>query len=341
MAVGAMDLGGSIETATAESNIAQQIASDMAGTTMQQSTLPNGGSDEPPMDSALLDQAVVEGFAASQNGKAQEEAQAQTQPAVKQDQQPQGRNRAAERIQEVIKQRNAERDARMQMEARLQAIEARNQAIETQRLELEQQRFAAEQAQRTRFEESQLSETERAKRAFLREAQNESRTAMMQDPAMQQLLAEVQESRHFRQQLVERAQQRARFQKIDQMGKQVLEQELLAGYDPEDRVALSDPMEEMLHAFAGAYRAYPNDPVIRQRFEQFKTALVRAENRKAQRTTGHAVARSQAVPSPLPQSRGAQAQPTAQSADLNQLKRNGFENHIQWYRAGSPPLRKK
>lgn len=330
----AFDLSPDVVTATEETQVAQDTVDAVAGETMANANPPSLG--ESGIDSAVLDQAM----AALDADKAAPVADdvAPEQPVQKQ---PVG-SRSQQRIQQLVQERNAEREraARLEMQfAETQKQIAAQQAeFQRQQLAIEERRLKMQEDERRLREEAMLPDVEKAKRKFLSEAEVKAEERL--SPRLQALEQELLKERQWREQLTAQADQQARFQKIDQMGKQVLDGQLLKDYTPEERATLAEPMEEMLHAFSGAYKAYPNQ--VAPKFQEFLNKWFVAEAHRRSRTVGAKVAQTKAAPAPLPNSRGASsngAETPFSAVKLDQLRRNGFDSHVAWFRAGRPALK--
>jgi hypothetical protein len=301
--------------------------------------------DEAPLDSAAVERMVFAPVEqpVDQGIQAPQETEQVTQSEEAKDENY-GRG-ANKRIRELVAERNEERQARERAQAEFQKqmqqmqMQITQQQAEYQRhqMELESRRLQMFEEEKRAREEAGLSEVEKARRKFLSDAQKEALQGIA--PEIDALKQELQQERQWRDELTKRATARAKFARIDAMGKEVLEKDLLAGYAPDDAAALKEPMEELLHAFAGAYKQYPNQ--IAPQFKQFLQKWYAAESKRLSKTAGAKIAQSQTVPQPLPAAKAGAGSSQTQWPTLADLKANGIASHPEWIRAGYPKLAKK
>jgi hypothetical protein len=303
--------------------------------------------DEAPLDSAAVERmafAPVE-KPVEQGIQAPQETEQVTQPNEETQKDENYGRGANKRIRELVAERNEERVTRERAQAEFQKqmqqmqMQIAQQQAEYQRhqMDLENRRLQMLEEEKRAREEAGLSEVEKARRKFLSDAQKEALQGIA--PEIDALKQELQQERQWRDELTKRATARAKFARIDAMGKEVLEKDLLAGYAPDDAAALKEPMEELLHAFAGAYKQYPNQ--IAPQFKQFLQKWYAAESRKLSKTAGAKIAQSQTVPQPLPAAKAGAGASQTQWPSLADLKANGIASHPEWIRAGYPKLAKK
>lgn len=339
---GMLDSG--VETATAEAAQNYAVVNDIAGETVAESTLPNAPGSEPVLDSANIERAAFVAVEKPVEAGVQAPQETVAEQVEKQAGEENYGRGANKRIRDLVAERNETRDMLAKQQAEFQRqmqqmqmqIASQQAAYQKHQMELEERRMKALESDRIAREEAGLSEVEKARRNFLRDAQKEALQGIA--PEIDALKKQLEGERQWREQLTAKAEQKARFAKIDAMGREVLEKELLAGYTPEEAAQLKEPMEEMLHAFAGAYKQYPQQ--VAPRFQQFLQKWYAAESRKLSRSAGAKIAQSQAVSAPLPAAKTTAGASQTNWPSLVDLKKSGHENHLAWIRAGSPGLKK-
>jgi hypothetical protein len=296
-----------------------------------------------------IDSSAIENLLAPKTEPDPEDVKAseQEQPEAKKEEQKQRKrlSPAQERIQALIAERNAAQEEAARYQA--QALEIQRQTAEQQakfqqeQIKLEQRRLELMEQQRREEEESRLSEVEKARRQFLREAEEKATGKL--SPELQQLKAEVAALREAREKAEVQAQQAQRLEMFRSQANAVLDGVLLKGFEPEEQKALGSGMEEMLYAFSGAFGVDPTRaaPV----FKQFLDRYVKAENSRVARTAGTRIAESRQAPKSVPPARASGGAPTTGRmptiAELQRGTADGrtFDNHVQWFAAGRPALR--
>ena len=333
-----------VETATAESLQSYDIVNAAAEEAVENSTLANAPGDDSVMDSAAVEKAMMVAKPAEVGTQAAQEATPEqvAQEAAQKEEQQYGRG-ANKRIRDLVAERNETRQAMAAQQAQFtqqmqqMQMQVQQQQAEYQRhqMELENRRLSMLESERAAREEAGLSEVEKARRKFLSDAQKEALQGIA--PEIEALKQQLGQERQWRDELTRRAEQRSRFAKIDAMGKEVLEKDLLNGYDPADAAKLKEPMEEMLHAFAGAYKEYPNQ--VAPRFKQFLQQWYAAESKRISKTAGARLAQGQLVPTPLPAAKTTGGAAQGNWPSIGDLKRADYDNHVAWMRAGSPQIK--
>lgn len=253
---------------------------------------------------------------------------------------------AQARIAQLISQREA-RDAHIAeitaqnvtIQREMQAQQAKFQEAQ---LALERQRIAMMERARDKEEEAQLSDIEKAKRAFLKEAQDSAKRELSPElKVLQDKLATFEQERETARQAAEQNQRNEYFR---QQAQSVLGGVLLKGFEAEEQQSLGPSMEEMLYTFSGAFGVDPMRaaPV----FKQFLDKYVKAENSRLARSAGSKVAESRQAPRAVPQARATGGAPRALAgnvslADLGRGTPDGrtFDNFVQYNAAGRPQLR--
>lgn len=295
--------------------------------------------------SEVLDSAAIEKVLARPVGQV-EEPEPEQEIKAKPEQKPAAKRSSNERIQQIIEQRN-QRDQRI-AELTEQNVRVQTQMFEMQKsfqeqqLALERQRLGILEAQREREAEAQLSDVDKARRAFLREAKDAARTEISgENKALAERLAAI-EARE--QAMQEQGQQAQRNEYFRQQANGVLNG-LLKEYTPEEQQALGPSMEEMLYTFCGTFGTDPvrAAPVFKQFFDKY----VMAENGRLSRTSGRKVAESRQAPRAVPSSRATGGAPQMHGSkpisigDLQRGTQDGrsFDNFVQYNAAGRPPLR--
>lgn len=327
-----------VETLT-ESN-ANQV--QVAAETTAPSNEPTPMSDA--LDSAVIERAMVVQAqpqeAAPEQAAEGAEEETRDAPSETPEVPETPRTRAEKRIKQLVEARNAANDRAAKAEQmaaqRAQELEQRIFQMQAQfqqkQLEIEQRRLQMEEARHFKEEEATLSDVEKARRQFANQVVGEAERKL-QD-RLGALEQELMQHRQWQQQLKQNAEQRMRMQRVEQDSSQALDT-LLNEYDESMRGELREPLEEMFHTYAGAFRMWPTEAV--PRFKEFIAKLHRAENSRLAKTGGAKVAAGQRVVRSAPTA----APGTSASAKFpawNKLQAAGYSTYGEWIKAGSKPL---
>lgn len=336
--MGLGDMISGAETLTAE-NASTAVLPGLSADTVESMPTPSA----PPVNEASIDSNVLDAAVAQAQTAFQEAAPEQAAPEVAPEEKPsRGLN---ERVQQVISQRNEARDElarqqlifQQQMATMQQQIAQQNQKFQEQQLALEQRRVEMMEARAREEEEAGLSDVERARRAFLKDASERAKADVRKEvlPEVEALKAQLEEERRYRTEAQKQAERSQRYSHYTQQATSAIDTTLLSGFDQDTAKSLRDPMEELLLTMSGAYGITPQQAA--PALKQMLTKYTQAEMRRVSSTAGAKVAQSQGLPSALPQGRsGVAAQ--APAPTLANLRKHGFDNHIQWVARGRPAL---
>lgn len=257
---------------------------------------------------------------------------------------------AQARIQQVIRERNEARQALASQQAQFQSqiqnqqaqIAAQNAKFQEEQLNLERRRLEMTEARVRAEEEASLSDTERARRAFLKDAATQAREELRKEfaPELTALKNENAARAQAQQQAQAQYEQAQRLNYFQGQAQQVLTQDLLKGWDPTDAAAVQSEFEEMLYAYSGAFGVDPTQAA--PMFKTFLSKYFKGEAKRLSRSSGVKVAQSMGTPAVA--NTGLSAQGVQQAwPTMAQLKRGDgkqtFDNHIQWVAKGKPALR--
>lgn len=185
-------------------------------------------------------------------------------------------------------------------------------------------------------EEKNLTPMEQYERKILREA--EARAEAKLSPRIQQMERMLVQERQLREQSAQKAQQQKKLQEFTAKAQEAAQSHLMSDVDkgvfaPEDASVASD----LVLAYVAATGVEPK--VAAQRFKGFLDKYHQGRMRKVSNTSGKKIQASQKVPAPM-QPKGSSVK-TQGMPSLAELKQGGFDNHVQWMKAGEPQLRKR
>lgn len=292
--------------------------------------------------SESLDSAAIEKLLAPQ---VVQEAQPEQEEVREEPKKP--RNQTQERIMGLITERNRARDEMASLAAQNAAMQKQfldQQAVfQKEQLALEKQRVEMYEAQRREKEESQLSEVEKARRAFLFDAKEQAKKDLA--PELAELKAWKVQQEADKKANQEAQEQYQRLSYFKNQADTMLQNVLLKDFTPEEQKDIGPGLEEMLYSFSGGFGVDPvrATPVFKQLLDKY----VRAENARLSRTAGVKVAASRQVARPVPSTRASGGAPRHASvgnvtlADLHRGTADGrtFDNFIQYNAAQRPALK--
>tara|TARA_R100000329_G_scaffold137182_1_gene118186 strand:- start:913 stop:1923 length:1011 start_codon:yes stop_codon:yes gene_type:complete len=223
--------------------------------------------------------------------------------------------------------------AQMQYQMQQQASQRGNQDALSQQLQLQQQQLQALQQQRQKEEYDSLTPMEQLKRDILREAGAQSSQAVSQQvTALQQ---ELNKEKQAREKARQEADRNARYAYYTQQTEQARSQTLLNGFAEEDASRLAAEADEMILAYAGAFGIEPREAAGKLKAYMDNYHLARLKTRS--NGEGKRVRKSRAVPRPAPAGRR-QAREGMGMPTLSQLRKAGFDSHVDWIAANEPPV---
>jgi hypothetical protein len=246
----------------------------------------------------------------------------------------------SKRVQKLVSERNAEREARLQERQQFERERAqyqaqqRNEAYQAEQLAYQRAQYEMMQAQRLAADEANLSDVERARRKFATEIREDFRREM--SPEWEQTRQELEQLKAERAQMRQAFETKQRLDRIEAEQQSVLNNQLFKKYDPADVTAMKDEYEEMFAAYCAAFRMRPEEAA--PRFAQFANRVARAEMKATSKANGSKVAQSRAVPAPVPGGKAGGVAGGIQWPALDKLRAKGIESHVDWLKRGRPAV---
>lgn len=278
--------------------------------------------EEPGIDSSSFEGGTEE----------PEETKAPSPRAQKRIQSLANRNKA---LEEQVQQQNQyfqHQLATMQHQMMQQAKGGNNDAVARQ-LQLQQQQLEMLSQQKQKEEYSNLSPLEQLKVDILKEANTKS--SSLAESQIAALRQEIQQDRATRQKHQEETERKARYDYYNHQTSVVTDQVLLNGFEKDDAKKLSNDAEEMVLAMAGAYGIEPKDAAVR--LKNYLDSYAKASMAIRSKTKGKKVRQGRAVPRPAAGGRR-KATKGMGMPSLSQLRKAGFDSHIDWIAANEPSV---
>ena len=256
-----------------------------------------------------------------------------------------GSSRAQKRIQslanrnkqleEHVQQQNyyfQQQLANMQQQMQQQSRSGNNDALSRQ-MEMQQQQLQMLSRQKEEESYSKLTPLEQLKVDILKEANTKSSSAAESQIAA--LREEMNSERAARAKQQEEADRRARYDYYNRQTSEATNQILLNGFEKDTVKNLSTDAEEMVLAMAGAYGIEPKDAAVR--LKNYLDTYARAAMSVRSKTKGKKVRQGRAVPRPAAGGRR-KATKGMGMPSLSQLRKAGFDSHIDWIAANEPAV---
>jgi len=254
------------------------------------------------------------------------------------------KGRAQKRIQALAKEKKElegrlaqrDREFQAQMQAVHQQQQMQAQALARQNEILQRQLELVAKGQQPIEDESKLTPMEQYERKLLRQAEERAEARLSPKiAAMEQRLAQQDAEKK---QDIQRARQQANLrqftEKANQASKEVLMNDVdMGNFAPEDGNVASD----LLLAYVAA--TGEDTQVAAQKFKMWLDKYHQGRLQRVSKTSGARIQQSQRVSSPMTQSKGSVQTETKPSWDA--LKSHGYDNYVQWMRAGAPTLSAK
>ena len=180
---------------------------------------------------------------------------------------------------------------------------------------------------------SKLTPLEQLKVDILKEANTKSSSAAESQIAA--LREEMNSERAARAKQQEEADRRARYDYYNRQTSEATNQILLNGFEKDTVKNLSTDAEEMVLAMAGAYGIEPKDAAVR--LKNYLDTYARAAMSVRSKTKGKKVRQGRAVPRPAAGGRR-KATKGMGMPSLSQLRKAGFDSHIDWIAANEPAV---
>jgi hypothetical protein len=203
-----------------------------------------------------------------------------------------------------------------------------------QQLEHQQRQLELLQGQRQKEDYAKLSPMDQLKADILREAGQSS--SQQVNGQLAQLREELDQERQARSKQLEESQRQARYDFYTKQTQEAVSNVLFENVAPEDRKALADEAEEMTLAYAGAYEIQPEEAARRLKTYIQRTALAMIKNQTSKK--GKQVRKSRAVPKTAPGGRRSTQASKMAMPSLAQLRKAGYDSHIDWIAANEPPV---
>jgi len=298
-----------------------------------------GLSDQLAEDSGAVDteeglDEVDRGIDSLALNEREEEVQEDTTPrAQKRIQTLSGRTKELEQQLSQQQQYYQQELAKMQQYMQHQMSQAGNTNALSQQLQQQQQQLQMLQQRKQEEEYQNLTPLEQLKRDILQEAGAQSSGAVNQQVAA--LRKELEQEKQARANAKQEAERNARYAYYTQQTEQARAETLLNGFAQEDANRLSAEADEMILAYAGAFGIEPKEAAGRLKAYMDNYHMARLKTRS--NGEGKKVRKSRAVPKPAPagrrQAKGGLSMPT-----LGQLRKAGFDSHVDWIAANEPPI---
>ena len=279
-------------------------------------------ADEPGIDSSSFEGEEPE----------PEETTAPGSRAQKRIQSLANRNKALEQQVQQQNQYFQQQLAQMQYQMQQQAKGGNNDAVARQ-LQLQQQQLEMLSRQKQKEEYGNLSPLEQLKVDILKEAN--SKSSSLAESQIAALRQEIQQDKAARQKQQQEAERKARYDYYNHQTSVATNQVLLNGFEKEAVKHLSNDAEEMVLAMAGAYGIEPKDAAVR--LKKYLDSYANASMAVRSKTKGKKVRQSRAVPRPAAGGRR-KATKGMGMPTLAQLKKAGFDSHIDWIAANEPAV---
>ena len=251
--------------------------------------------------------------------------------------------RANRRIQKLAKERKALEEQMVQRDAYYQQQIAHlqqqvqqggasgNEALQ-QQIDLQRKHLELLTTQRVSEEEANLSPMESYKRNILKEAGASARGELGKE--LEALRAEVQGEKTARQQQKEDSDRQARYAFYTKQTQNARNAVLLNGFSKEAGSSLANEADEMILAYAGAFGLEPKDAAVRLRkwADNYARGMLNARAKGG----GQKIKKGRSVPKS--NAGGRRAVQGNSWPKMTELRKAGFDSHLDWVAAGEPPV---
>tara|TARA_Y100000310_G_scaffold149598_1_gene148944 strand:- start:1278 stop:2306 length:1029 start_codon:yes stop_codon:yes gene_type:complete len=250
--------------------------------------------------------------------------------------------KANKRIQSLVKERNGlqqqmqQRDQYYQqqfaaMQQELAEQKAGDSKAVQEQLELQRQQFELMRMRGEAEAKSDLTPMEEYRQNLLKEATEKAGSKL--SPEVEALKQKLDAMEAQRQQEVEEAQKQQRYTYYNQQTQVARNDILLKDFAPDRVKQLSEPMDEMLLAFCGAFGIEPG--VAAPQFKKYLDLYVQGSLESRAKGSGQKIRKGQAIPKSAPSGkrsvRGGNKFPNPAT-----LRKAGFDNALDWIAAGEP-----
>lgn len=315
------------DSATHDFSEFQGLSDELGAAAGYDETDAEDGPESEPGEEPGIDSSSFEGGA-----EEPEETKASSPRAQKRIQSLANRNKA---LEEHVQQQNhyfQQQLANMQHQMQQQSRSGGNDAF-TKQLEMQQQQLQMLSTQKQKEEYSNLTPLEQLKVDILEEAN--AKSGSLAESQIAALRQEMEQERSARLQQKQETDRRARYDYYNKQTVDVTSQVLLNGFEKEDAKKLSSDAEEMVLAMAGAYGIEPKDAAVR--LKAYLDSYARASMANRSKTKGKKVRQGRAVPRPAAGGRR-KATKGMGMPSLSQLRKAGFDSHIDWIAANEPSV---
>ena len=152
-------------------------------------------------------------------------------------------------------------------------------------------------------------------------------------PEIMELKQKLESMEAERQKEVETAQRQQRYNYYNQQTKVARNDVLLKGFSPERAQQLSEPMDEMLLAFCGAFQLEPG--VAAPQFKKYLDLYVQGSLESRAKGGGQKIRKGRAVPKSAPSGKRSAKQGN-KFPKPDALRKAGFDSALDWIAAGEP-----
>jgi len=202
-----------------------------------------------------------------------------------------------------------------------------------QQLALQQQQLQMLQQQKQSEEYSNLSPLEQLKIDILKESESKASSAI--DSQLSELRKQLENEKSTRLQSQQEAQRKARYEYYNQQTSAATKEQILGSFKQEDASQLREDAEEMVLAMAGAFGIEPSEAAVR--LKGYMDKYMRASMSARSSTKGQKVRKSRSIPKPASGGRR-QVKGGLRMPSLPEIKKAGYDNHIDWIAAGEPSV---
>tara|TARA_R110002110_G_scaffold12651_2_gene59862 strand:- start:701 stop:1717 length:1017 start_codon:yes stop_codon:yes gene_type:complete len=226
--------------------------------------------------------------------------------------------------------------ARMQHNMQQQAAQAGNTNALSQQLQQQQQQLQMLQQRKSEEEYQNLTPLDQLKRDILKEAGTQNSQAVNQQ--ISALQSELNKEKQERAQAKQSSEREARYAYYTKQTEQARQETLFDGFQTEDSGRLAGEADEMILAYAGAFGIEPKEAAgkLRAYMDNYHLAKLKARS-SGKETAGKRIRKGRAVAKPATagrrQAAGGMAMPT-----LGQLRKAGYDSHVDWIAANEPPI---
>ena len=219
--------------------------------------------------------------------------------------------------------------AKMQQEMAEQ--KAGDSKVVQEQLELQRQQLQLMQLRGENGPKSEMTPMQEYRENLLKEATEKATSHF--SPEVEALKQKLESMEAERQQETEQAQRQQRYSYYNQQTQAARDGVLLKDFAPDRAKQLSEPMDEMLLAFCGAFGMEPAKAA--PQFKKYLDLYVQGSLETRARGGGQKIRKSRSVPRSAPSGKRT-AKPGNKFPSHTALRKAGFDNALDWVAAGEP-----